>query len=390
MSEVQKLGVGVIGASLRRGWGGVVHLPSLDALPAYRIAAVCTSSRTSAEATAERYGGKAYTDPLQLVRDPDVDVVSVCVRSEIHYGLVKAALEAGKHVYCEWPLVQSSEQGRELVELAAANGVRTAVGLQARCAPVVMKVRDLIRSGYIGDVVSCTANYGSLTNGAAIDAARAYMVNRESKVGLLQIHGGHVLDTIRFCLGDFASVSSVLAVRHPEVTVTDTGETVTRTAPDQILVNSTFTSGAVGSVHVQGGKLNGGSFSLSIQGTSGDLEIFTRGNHAVQIETLELRGATGERPYAHHESAGHTFQPAPALDLIEVEDTYSWVPEPLRIQPFWNTAQLYARFAEDIRTGSHTIPDFAVATELLELIETIESSADHDSRQERLTSMVAP
>lgn len=389
MSQDQPLGVGVIGASLRRGWGGIVHLPSLDALPAYRIAAVCTSTQESADATAEHYGGRAYTDPLELVNDPDVDVVSVCVRSVLHHDLVKAALEAGKHVYCEWPLVQTSEQAHELAELAAAKGVRTAVGLQARCAPVVMKVRDLIRAGYIGDVVGCTAKYGSLTNGAAIDAARAYMVDRESKVGLLQIHGGHVLDTIRFCIDEIESVSSLLAVRHPDVLVTDTQETITRTAPDQILVNGVFASGAVASVHVQGGKLNGGSFSLAIQGTEGDLEIFTRGNHAVQIETLELRGANGERPYAHHESARHTFQPAPALDLIEVEDSYSWIPEQLRVQPFWNTAQLYARFADDITTGTQTVPDFSVATELLNLLETIETSSDHESRQQHVISLVS-
>ncbi len=381
MSRHETLGVGVIGASMRRGWGGVVHLPSLDALPQYRIAAVCASSPESAGATAERYGGLAFTDPYALVEHPDVDVVSVVVRSELHHDLVEAALRAGKHVYCEWPLVQTSAQARELADLTAERGVHTAVGLQARCAPTVLKTRDLIRHGFIGEVVSCTARYASITNGSGVDSSRKYMVDRDSGVGLLEIHGGHVMDTVSFCLDGFESVSSLLAVRHPVVKVQDTGETLRRTAPDQILVNARMSSGAVASVHLLGGKLNDNGFVMQIQGTEGDLDLRTRGNHAVQIETLQLRGAHGVIEYAHHEAQGHRFRPARPLEAIEVEDSYTWVPEQLREQPLYNTAQLYARFAEDIIAGIVTVPGFETAVELLDVLEAVKDSDVQDGRR---------
>jgi predicted dehydrogenase len=389
MSTNDVVGVGVIGASLRRGWGGLVHLPSLEALPGFRIAAVCASSEDSARATGERYGAAGFTDALKMIEHPDVDLVSVCVRSSIHYELVKAALQAGKHVYCEWPLVESTAKGRELAELARQMGVATAVGLQARCAPTVLKARDLIRDGYLGEVVSCSAYYSSMTNGSGVDSSRAYMVDAASGVGLLEIHGGHVLDTIAFCLGRFDAVSSMLAVRHPTVTVQDTGEQITRTAPDQILVNAALAGGTVASVHIQGGKINDNGFLLRIQGSDGDLELRTRGNHAVQIETLELRGASGAPVYAHHEAAGHRFQPARPLDQIEVDAEYSWIPEHLREQPFYNTAQLYAKLGEQIRGSATTVPDFDVAVELLELIDAVKESAANGSCQRSVTGALA-
>jgi predicted dehydrogenase len=376
-----ELGVGVIGASLRRGWGGITHLPSIEALPGLRLAAVCASSIESAEATAARYGAHPYTDAMALVADPSVDIVTVVVRSSIHHDLVKAALAAGKHVYCEWPLVETSDKGRELRDLAIAAGVHTAVGLQARCSPAVLKARDLIAAGFLGDVVSATAQYASVTNGGGVDSSRAYMVKASTGVGLLEIHGGHVLDALAFCLGGFASVSAMLAVRYPTVTVQDTGERVTRTAPDQILVNAVMESGAVTSVHIQGGKLNDNGFRLQVQGTDGDLDLRTRGNHGVQIEQLALSGAKGRTDYAHHDTAGHRFRPSAALSPIEVEEVYTWIPPLLREQPFYNTAQLYAQLANDIRSGSRTVPDFGTAVELLELIEAVKASAADDSRQ---------
>ena len=121
---------------------------------------------------------------------------------------------------------------------------------------------------------------------------------------------------------------------------------------------------------------------MQIQGSEGDLELRTRGNHAVQIETLQLRGASGAPVYAHHEAAGHRFQPARPLAPIEVDEQYSWIPEQLREQPFYNTAQVYARLAAEINGATPAVPDFGVALELLELIDAVkQSSANGGCRQ---------
>src|SRR6266571_2675901 len=96
-----KLHLGIIGASTRYGWGMRAHLPAIKALPQFDLLAVCTTSKETAEASAAHYGApKAYWNYHQLVEDPDMDVVDVCVRAPSHYEIVKAALTAGKHVYC--------------------------------------------------------------------------------------------------------------------------------------------------------------------------------------------------------------------------------------------------------------------------------------------------
>ena len=77
----------------------------MRALPQFEIAAVCTARQESAEAAARHYGAPlAFSDPEKLARHPDVDLVTVSVKVPDHYGPVMAAIEAGKHVYCEWPL----------------------------------------------------------------------------------------------------------------------------------------------------------------------------------------------------------------------------------------------------------------------------------------------
>jgi predicted dehydrogenase len=72
-----------------------------------------------------------------MVSQPDIDVVAVTVKVPHHRELVSAALAAGKAVYCEWPLGRDLDDARPMAALAAEQGVRTAVGLQARQAPAV-------------------------------------------------------------------------------------------------------------------------------------------------------------------------------------------------------------------------------------------------------------
>src|SRR4051794_4322426 len=101
----EQLRLGVVGASPGATWAARTHMPALATLGEYQLAAVCTTRQESAEAAAKEYeADRAYWDYHDLVADPNVDVVDVCVRVPYHYDIVMAALQAGKHVYCEWPL----------------------------------------------------------------------------------------------------------------------------------------------------------------------------------------------------------------------------------------------------------------------------------------------
>ena len=105
MATNSKIRVGIVGANAQRGFASIAHIPALRALPQFEIVAVCTARQESAEAAARHYGVPlAFSDPEKLARHPDVDLVTVSVKVPDHYRPVMAAIEAGKHVYCEWPL----------------------------------------------------------------------------------------------------------------------------------------------------------------------------------------------------------------------------------------------------------------------------------------------
>src|ERR1700681_2816148 len=154
MSE-STLGVGIIGVSPFRGWAATAHIPALRALPNYEIRALSAHSADSARAAGEAFGVSAvFSDHEPLVTQPDIDVVAVTVKVPHHRELVSAALAAGKAVYCEWPLGRDLDEARAMAALAAEKGVRTVVGLQARQAPAIEFVQELLSDGYVGEVLS--------------------------------------------------------------------------------------------------------------------------------------------------------------------------------------------------------------------------------------------
>src|SRR2546428_8898186 len=149
------LGVGVIGVSPVRGWAATAHIPALRALPNYEIRALSGHSAESARAAGKVFGVRAvFSDPKQMVSQADIDVVAVTVKVPHHREVVSAALAAGKAVYCEWPLGRDLEDARAMAALAAKQGVRTVVGLQARQAPAIEFVQGLLRDGYVAHVLS--------------------------------------------------------------------------------------------------------------------------------------------------------------------------------------------------------------------------------------------
>src|SRR6185503_10657506 len=106
-----RIRLGLIGASVRGTWSSRSHLPAVRASGDVELTAVCTTRADSAEAARQAYGARlAFADWREMVASPEIDAVAVVVRVPSHYQPTKAALEAGKHVYTEWPL------GRTTVE----------------------------------------------------------------------------------------------------------------------------------------------------------------------------------------------------------------------------------------------------------------------------------
>src|SRR3989442_4593375 len=142
----KRIRVGIIGANPDRGWAAQAHIPALKSLSDdFEITALSTSRRESADAASKLFGVPvAFDNHQDLVNSTVVDVVAVTVKVPYHLELATAALDAGKAVYCEWPLGNGSEETETLAALAQKKSVLAAAGLQTRSAPTVAYVRDLI------------------------------------------------------------------------------------------------------------------------------------------------------------------------------------------------------------------------------------------------------
>ena len=150
--EARRIRVGLVGAG---NWAFHGHLRVLDLLPDYEVVAVYARRREAAEKAAQRYGIQHIAESIaDLVALPDVDVVIVLTTAPQHEEAVSAAIAAGKHVYCEWPLTISTQRAEKIERLVRDAGIRHVVGLQRRLAPHNRYVRELLAQGYVGRVRS--------------------------------------------------------------------------------------------------------------------------------------------------------------------------------------------------------------------------------------------
>src|SRR4051812_28482230 len=321
MSE-STLGVGIVGVSPVRGWAATAHIPALRALRNYEIRALSGHSAESARAAGEAFGVSAvFSDHEQLVTQPDIDVVAVTVKVPHHRELVAAALAAGKAVYCEWPLGRDLDDAKAMAALAAERRVPSVVGLQGRQAPAVERVSDLLRDGYVGEVLSTTM-VGLSIPGGAVAQANAYMLDNSNGANLLTIAVGHSLDTLSYVLGEFADLSAVSDLRRPLIRIEETGEQVVKTAADQIAVIGTLTSGATASIHIREAVAGGSGFLWEINGTDGPLRV-TAAAAVPGIFPLTVAGARGRSAPAELSAPSALTEKWPALTSHEGTPAYN-------------------------------------------------------------------
>lgn len=344
------LRLGIAGANPERGWFRDAHFPALQAIPGLAIQAVSARTQEIADAAAAEFGAtSAYDDSLALARDPNVDIVVVTVKVPEHRAIVLAALAAGKHVYCEWPLGRDLAEAAEMAAAARTAGVHAVTGLQGANAPAVRHAAQLVREGAIGRplnlrVVSSTAGWGT-----AAPAHYAYLQDKRNGATLATIAGGHTLAMVEAAAGTITEVSAHNSILQPTVTLAGSGESIARTCADHMLIFAKHETGCVSSIEIVGGANIPLRFEL--RGSEGSLAI--EGHHPGGYQCGHLEVATEP-----------TSPPQPPL----VVDGLSGNP--------LNVAQLYARLEQDIREDTRTAPDFDRAVELTRLLDAIDAASD--------------
>ncbi len=352
-----KIRLGLIGASVKGTWSARPHLPAVQASPDVELTAVCTTKADSAEAARQAYGARlAFDDYRKMVVSPEVDAVAVVVRVPSHYAPAKAALEAGKHVYCEWPLGRTTAEAVELAALAKTKGLVTAVGLQARVHPALMYMKEQIEDGFIGEVMA--VRVGLMREGVlARPSNRTWQRDVELGANTLTIPTGHVLDAMRFVAGDPHKLSAVIATQAKQWRDTGTDTLLNVTSPDNVLISGRLANGAVMSLHVGSIPFAGSGYRMEIYGSGGTLVI--GGEDSLQMSDAFLHGARG----------GNALTPMPVPERFAATRGLPTVEAV-------NVDRMYAEFARAIRTGEGHQPTFDTALGLHRLLDAVRQSSD--------------
>jgi len=360
--------VGMVGASPGYGWGSGVHRRVFEQLPGFVLHGVCTTREESAKAAAEAFDAPLwFTEGDALAHHPEIDLVAICVKAPFHYGIAKAALEAGKHVYCEWPLSTTIEQSEELAALAAlaaARGVKAMIGLHLRGSAAMRQAARMIADGYAGKVYS--VSMAARMFGPAMRA----MATRSGGTTLLSIYGGHLLDALDHFFGGISDIATRGAIHLPPVD--EAGAPVDRDAFDHLQFHGALRDGALFNIDLAGASLADMGCIWKIEGSDGTLTLSTRDPALPAIESLVLHGKrNGSGP------AAIPIDPAWDCDAIPAEpDRYAAYPNSYASrEALASIATLYTELGRAIREEGAVVPDFRRAVQIQHILAAAERDA---------------
>ncbi|HET6630907.1 MAG TPA: Gfo/Idh/MocA family oxidoreductase, partial [Woeseiaceae bacterium] len=213
-------GFGLIGT----GFMGRAHAIALHEVAVVfddiaRPRAVCVSDRDderAGRAAAELRFERATGDWRSLLKDPAIDVLDICTPNHLHFEMARAALAAGKHVYCEKPLALDVREAATLAAAARESGAVHGLGLNYTANPMAQVARELIAAGEIGDVVHFTGRY-----------FEDYMADRDGPftwrceralagAGALADLGSHLVNMLHFLVGRPQRVLGEVHIAIPE------------------------------------------------------------------------------------------------------------------------------------------------------------------------------
>jgi predicted dehydrogenase len=285
-----------------------------------------------------------------------VDIVVVTVRVPDHIKIVMAAIEAGKDIYCEWPLGRTLEEAERMALAAKRAKIRTIVGLQALGSPVVRQAAKAARAGALGRIISARMFAPSVGWWPAAPQAYAYLNDKNNGATLLTIPGGHTLAPMEAILGRFQTVQAQTAIHYPKVRILETQQLVDRNCADHLSVLGTHANGCVSTIEIPGNRPADAEFLFEVTGSDGELRITGRDGGGFQTADLTIE------------------------TKIPLDTADSPVAPGLRGVPA-NVAELYAMLAKAIDGGTVEVADFSHAVGVHRLLDAIERAADSGRRQ---------
>jgi len=278
------IGVGVIGYA---GAASRLHLPVLRHLPGVRVTAIAGTTKAALTEVADRFAIPArYQDYRDLLHNPKVDAVAICVPPELHEVIGLAALAAKKHVFMEKPMALSLEQCDRLVRAAESSTLLTMVGFHLRWHRLVQEAHEWMNAGRLGTIELLRTVF---TSGIRWRAnLPAWRTHRNAGGGVLIESGVHYYDLWRFLTS--SEVDEVQATSrsdgHDDITAL-----VTARLQNGVLATAGFCQGTVDSLEID---IYGSAGRLRISGYALDgMSFDPSGYKGVRKLLWKARSAPG-------------------------------------------------------------------------------------------------
>ena len=361
------LGFGMIGKVHAYGH---LNMPLFyDPLPLKtKITHVVTGRHETAEKAKQTLGADvATTDYRQVTENPEIDIVHICTPNHLHKEALLSAMQHGKHIYCDKPLVATLAEAEEiLVALASYRGTAQ-MTFQNRFYPATIRAKQLIEAGALGDVLEFRAAYlhaGSVDPGAPLK----WKLTAAGGGGVIADLATHVLDLLDHFIGPFASLVAETHIAYPErPSVDNPAQRVTVDAEDSVLMLARMRSGARGTIEAT--KIATGTedeLRLEIHGSRGAIRFIGMDPHHLEFfdATAVDRPQGGVRGWTRID-AGQRY-PAPASSFPTPKAPIGW----LR-----SHAACLANFLQAVADGRPAEPGLEQGIRIQHLMETIRRSA---------------
>lgn len=261
------------------------HIPEYALNEHVQLVAFADPVLERAEKYAAEYGAKAYADYEEMLKDIQVDAVSVCTPNYLHAPVAIAAANAGAHVLVEKPMAVSRDEGEAMIQAARSNGVYLMVAHNQRYMPPHQKAKEILDSGKLGKVLTFRTSFGhGGPEGWSVDGRNSWFFRKEEAImGAMGDLGVHKSDLIRYLLGDeVVEVSAFIGTLHKAGTDVD----------DNATCLLRMSSGAIGTLVGSWTYYKGEDNSTVFWCENGVMKV---GTHPDDQVIVELRNGTVER-----------------------------------------------------------------------------------------------
>ena len=250
----KELGFGILGAGLVAPF----HAKSVKASKGGKLVAFCDTAKERVEKMAAEYGAKVYTSLDDMLRDPEIQVVNVCLPNHLHHAAVMKCAAAGRHVLTEKPPAMTLRETDEMVEACCKAKVKFGCTVQCRVRAAIQAIREAVAQGRFGKLLhaDATMKWFRTTEYYHSDAWRS---SRKSGAGVTVQHAFHYIDLLQYLMGPAKRVHARMSnLAHPSVKLEDT-----------LLAFVDFQNGAQGVVEASTALWPGTDIRIEVNGVDG-------------------------------------------------------------------------------------------------------------------------